>query len=429
MVRRQSLATEEFLQPFAAWRGFTLDNGSSRTTLPIMTTGQLLSTGRPFALVALLALATAGQAPGQRLVAGLDRSTLVRWVFVVGARSDCGVDSLAAVERLIAETMRLESIPGLVVGFSKDGCRWVKAYGTADLENGTPMDTASMFRLASVQKTMTAVAVLQLAERGRLDLDAPIQRYVPYFPTKPWPITARELLGHLSGIPHYVDREREQHFTKHVGTREAIAVFQDFDLVAEPGTKYLYSSYGYNLLGAAIEGASGKGYADYLRDHVWAPAGMRDTRMDDPVALIPRRVRGYQRVDGAVTNAEFIDVSSRFAAGGTRGTVPDLLRFLEALGSDRLLTPASRALMWTPMTTRAGERVPYAMGWQIPPFTNRGSLVMNDGGQPETRTFILSVPDQHFAMALAMNLEADVYAPIVFKVVEAALGLRLVRER
>jgi CubicO group peptidase (beta-lactamase class C family) len=188
-----------------------------------------------------------------------------------------------------------------------------------------------------------------------MDLDAEIQTYVPSFPRKEHPVTIRQLLGHLGGIPHYVDRAKEQHIREHKSTRESVAIFENFPLVAEPGTKWVYSSYGYNLLGAAIEGASKQPYAEYMRDHVWRPAGMVATQMDDPLALIPHRVRGYQLVDGEIRNSELIDVSSRFAAGGTRGTVPDLLRFMKALNEGKLLSPKSIDTMCTPMVTRGGR--------------------------------------------------------------------------
>ena len=337
--------------------------------------------------------------------------------------------TLADVEDTIRRVMEHERIPGMVVGFANDSCTWVRAYGYSDLENHVDMRPDASFRLASVQKTMTAVAVLQLVEQGRLDLDAPIQTYVPYYPRKRWDVTARQLLSHLGGIPHYVDREREQHFKTHFTTRQAIAVFENFPLESEPGTTYHYSSYGYDLLGAAIEGASGTSYADYMREHVWHPARMEDTRMDDPLAIIPRRVCGYQIVDSAVVNSEFVDVSSRFAAGGTRGTVADLLKFMKALGNGTLLQPRGEALMRAPAHDRANRPVPYAMGWQIPPFRDRGEIVTNDGGQQETRTFILWSPRERFCMALAMNLEADVYGPIVTTLFGYLAGRALVIER
>ena len=330
-------------------------------------------------------------------------------------------------EAAVRAEMQKSRIPGLTIGFVKDDFLWVEGFGSSDLENETPATERSAYRYASVQKSMTAVAVLQLVEQGRMDLDAEIQTYVPYFPRKPHPVTVRQLLGHLGGIPHYVDRAKEQHIKEHRTTREAVAIFENFPLVAEPGTKWVYSSYGYNLLGVAIEGASKQPYADYMREHVWQPAGMTDTRMDDPLVLIPHRVRGYQLVNGEIRNSEFIDISSRFAAGGTRGTVPDLLRFMKALNDGKLLSPQSIRTLYTPMVTRAGERTGfpgtegYAMGWNVVKQPS-GLVYMNDGGQQETRTFILNVPEKHFAIAFAMNIESDDIAPVYLQLYEAILG-------
>lgn len=336
---------------------------------------------------------------------------------------------LPEYEAFVRTWMRENDVPGLTIGFSKDDYTWVKAFGVADVENATPMRIDASYRLASVQKSMTAVAVLQLAEEGKLDLDADIRTYVPYYPAKPHRITARQLLSHLGGVPHYVNRDVEQHIKEHKSTRDAVAIFAGFDLIAEPGTRYSYSSYGYNLLGAAIEAASGQSYGDYMRDHVWRPAGMLDTRMDDPLELIPHRVRGYRPADGALRNSEFIDISSRFAAGGTRSTVPDLLRFMRALNNGTLLSEASRTLMYTQARTKAGAPVPYALGWQIVPFENRGSIVVNDGGQQETRTNIIHDPATRFSMALAMNLEADIYGPVIERLWTIVQGRPLVRTR
>ena len=164
-----------------------------------------------------------------------------------------------------------------------------------------------------------------------------MQTYVPYFPKKQWPVTVRQVLGHLGGISHYKNPANELHIKDHRSTREAIALFENFDLVAEPGTRYSYSSYGYNLLGAIVEAASGMSFGDYMRENIWQPLGMTSTRMDDPLDVIPNRVRGYQLLDGKVKNSEFIDISSRFAAGGTRSTIPDLLKFAKGMMDGNLL--------------------------------------------------------------------------------------------
>jgi len=337
--------------------------------------------------------------------------------------------SLADYEQFVNLWIAEKHVPSVTIGFFKNGDVWIRSFGYADIENHTPATGDSMYRFASVQKSMTAVAVLQLAEAGKLDLVADIRRYVPYFAAKAHVITPRLLLSHLSGLPHYVNRETEQHITAHKTTREAVAIFEKFDLLFEPGTRYQYSSYGYNLLGAAIENVANQPYAAYMREHVWLPANMPSTRMDDPLDLIPNRVRGYQFIDGELKNSEFVDVSSRFAAGGTRGTVKDLLNFMRALNDGKLLSSRMRELMYSQAITKTGEAVPYALGWQIPPFANRGAIVTNDGGQQETRTFILNDPKHNFGMALAMNVEADIYGPLVMKLYEAANGIPLTIKR
>jgi CubicO group peptidase (beta-lactamase class C family) len=347
----------------------------------------------------------------------------------VSSRAAPGAPAIGAIEAGIARRLKA-GVPAITAGFVHRGRRWAKGFGLADVENGTPASAATAYRFASVQKAMTAVAVLQLAEAGALDLDGDIRGLVPYFPAKPWSITPRQLLGHQGGIRHYVNRAVEQHFTDHKDTRAAVALFAAFDLVAEPGTRFSYSSYGYNLLGAAIEGASGQSYADYMRDHIWRPAGMTATRLDDPLAIIPHRARGYQLIDGALRNSEFVDVSSRFAAGGTRGTVPDLLGFMAALNDGLLLPPSRIAELHAPMRTRGGgfSGFPgtegYAMGWNV--LRADGRLVLqNDGGQQETRTMIVNVPDEKLCIATAQNLEKDDDGlPLAFEIYEAVLGRR-----
>ena len=150
---------------------------------------------------------------------------------------------------------------------------------------------------------MTAVAVLQLVERGAIDLDAPIQKYVPSFPEKPWPVTARLLLGHLGGVRHYRDDE-PTNTRSYANATEGLAFFKDDPLVVEPGTRFLYSTYGYNLLGAAVEGVSGKPFIEALKEGVLDPAGMVSTRVDEVAPLIPNRAQGYVRLpSGEVRNS------------------------------------------------------------------------------------------------------------------------------
>ncbi|MGV8869085.1 MAG: serine hydrolase [Janthinobacterium svalbardensis] len=311
---------------------------------------------------------------------------------------------LADFDGWVAQRMGTQRIPGVTVGFSQGEVEWVKGYGYADLENRVPATARSSYRLASVTKPMTAVAILQLVEQGKVDLDAPVQTYVPYFPVKAFPVTVRQLLGHLGGIDAYRDSQAEQHFKEHKDTRQSIAVFEQFDLIAEPGTRFRYTSYGYNLLGAVIEGASGESYGGYMRRHVWGPLGMDAIVMDDPDAVISHRVRGY-RLDGqALKNSEFIDISSRFSAGGTRASVPDMLAFGRGVHAGKILSAASVAAMVQPMATRAGRLTNYGMGWEIFPTGGRYAIA-HSGQQPETVTYLVSFPSRKLTIAVAANLE------------------------
>src|SRR6266446_5369500 len=212
--------------------------------------------------------------------------------------------------------MTSKKIPGLSVAVVSDNqLRWQRGYGMADLENSVPAKAATVYRIASVAKPITAVAVMQLVERGKLDLDAPIQKYVPTFPGKPWPITTRQLLGHLSGIRNYKQNEFPNQYDNtrlYSSLTEALSIFKDDPLDFEPGTKYSYTTYGYTLLGTVIEGASGMSYVDYMRENVFKPAKMSHTQADNVFDIIPNRARGYGpkvygKFDGELRNAALAD--------------------------------------------------------------------------------------------------------------------------
>jgi CubicO group peptidase (beta-lactamase class C family) len=329
---------------------------------------------------------------------------------------------LAAFEEMVRKQMAADHAPGIAIAIADGDATWARAFGQADVEDGAPLKPESSFRLASITKPMTATAVLQLVEKGKMTLDAEIQTYVPYFPKKKTPVTVRQLLGHLGGISHYKN-DAELHIREHRTTREAIAIFEGFDLVADPGTKFRYSTYGYNLLGAAIEGASGHAYGDYMRANVWNPAGMSDTRMDDPRAIIPNRVRGYEWKDGRLVNSEFIDISSRFAGGGTRTTVLDLLRFARASTAGRLVSRETFSKMTTPMTVADGHYTDYGMGWGIDPQNGR-YVVSHSGGQNETRTLLYVLPARGMAIAAATNFESGNLSWYVQALASAVLGER-----
>lgn len=328
---------------------------------------------------------------------------------------------LREFEAFAQQQMKSANIPGLSVAVMKDDFIWSKGFGLADVENNVPATATSSYRLASVTKPMTAVAVLKLVEEGKIDLDAEVQKYVPSFPKKQWPITIRQLLTHTGGVSHYKDVAAESHFKEPKNTVESLAVFRDFDLVAEPGTRWEYSSYGYVLLGAVIEGATGKPYAEVMREKVWEPLGMTSTRMDDMRVVIPNRVRGYEVNGGKLRNAEYVDVTSRFSAGGTRSTVVDMIAFVRGVAAGKVLSPEMLDRMWTQVRTKDGVATRWGLGWEVQPVAGR-FRVHHDGAQPETSTYLVYIPREHFAIALAANLERADLNPFANQLASLFLG-------
>ena len=163
-------------------------------------------------------------------------------------------------------------------------------------------------------------------------------------------------------------------------------------------------------------------YGDYMKQNVWGPAGMTDTRMDDPQEVIPNRVRGYRLLNGEVKNSEFVDISSRFAAGGTRSTIPDLLKYARSIIDGRFLSSEGMITATTSMSTRDGRLTNYAMGWDTAPSSGR-YLLAHSGGQQETMTLLYVLPSRKLALAIGMNFENSnpgVYLDRLFQLVTGA---------
>ena len=330
------------------------------------------------------------------------------------------------IEAAITDWMTKSKAPALSVAIVTDNqMRWSKGYGLADVENSVPAKADTAYRLASIGKSITAVAVMQLVERGKLDLNAPINRYCAAYPEKQslkdasdkqFPITVRQILVHQSGVRH--NKLDEILTTRHYSSiTEAVGSFKDDPLVVEPETKYSYSTPGYTLLGCAIETVSGMSYIDYLRQNIFKPAGMTRTFVDDVYAIIPNRARGYRKtLAGEVQNAPLHDTSIKIPGGGLVTTAEDIAKFAIALNTNKLVKPETLAQMWTKPKTRDGKEQDYGMGVLI---ANWGGVlrITNDGSQAGTRTYLLLMPKQGLAVAMMTNLERAFCEEIVPKII------------
>lgn len=324
------------------------------------------------------------------------------------SEADKYADKIQAFREFVRTSMPQDRIPGMTVGFTWGDYTWVEGFGYADLENRTPAKADSAYRLASITKSITGEAIVQLAERGRVDLDAEIQRYVPDYPAQKWPVTVRNLLTHTGG-----GQVGSGLGPEHVTTKEVVARISKYPIQEETGVRFNYQTAGYNLLGAAIENVSGKSFDEYLRENILLPAGMKDTGMDDVRRLWPNRVRGYEVDNGSgqFVNAPFLDVSSRFGGGGLTGTVPDLLRWPAAAFGGKILSPKWVDEMIRPFTSKSGRftgigdgDIYYTLGWMVLPVN--GSYVLHAAGsQKGTETILYYFPERRLTIAVATNLQ------------------------
>jgi CubicO group peptidase (beta-lactamase class C family) len=315
------------------------------------------------------------------------------------------------IEAAVSKFMASTHVPGVSVAVVENGeYEWAEGFGLADVENSVPASEHTLFRLASISKSLTAVGAMQLVERGQLDLDAPIQKYCPAFPVKQAPITTREVMGHLGGIRHYKSDspdEAELGNTKHFDNpiQAGIDFFKNDPLVADPGTHFHYSTQGYTLVGCVMEGASGAKYLDFMRQNVLAPAGMEHTQSDDRFAIIPYRTRFYRATkSGTVQNADFLDSSYKIPGGGWLSSAEDMARFEVAMLDDKLLKRATRDLMWTPLKPSDGSKDTYGLGWGASDETGFAA-VGHSGGQQGTSTAFFIAPAQRTGVVVLTNME------------------------
>lgn len=338
------------------------------------------------------------------------------------------------ISQVASASLQTNQLPGLAVAVAKQGEIWSAGFGKADLEQNVPVTAQSMFRSASIAKWFTATAAMRLVEDDKLNLDAPIQQYCPQFPTKPWPITSRELLTHTSGIRDYygdngekpsteagrkalaelIERENSTQYTRYTDVIKPLDSFKDDPLLFQPGTSVRYTSLGYRVLGCVLEGAAHTPYRTLMRDLVFVPAGMTSVTEDDALAIIPHRVAGYSRgPNNTIIRAEFRDVSENLPAGGYLSTAEDLVRFAVAFHSGKLVSGATRDLMIEHPKLTDGTPTPnpfgtpnfyYGMGIMIDPGEAQTAW-FHTGGQSGASALLFFFPKADVAVATMTNMD------------------------
>lgn len=362
----------------------------------------------------LLGQAQPSCAPSIKLNARQMKSVLFPLLFLGNLLITYAQDSTSAVidyahsaETLIQEAAEAALFAGASAGFSVDGkIKWQGAAGYCDEDRSVVCQANTINRIASISKTITAVAALQLHEQGHLDLDIPIQHYLPDYPAfASSKITTRQLLHQTSGIGAYASAKETETKTEYPSLTDACAVFQDRELLFEPGERYAYTTYGYVLLGRVIEAASGQTYEAYIQKHIFDKVGMVNSGVEYFEMDYPNKSSFFTRTKkGKIKVAKANNLSNRVPGGGIYSTVEDLLRFGQGLLDHTLLSDSSFALMQTYPDVDRGNNNPYGMGFFLyGDHPTYGPVMGHSGEQTGAAGQLMLLPEQETVIVVLSN--------------------------
>jgi D-alanyl-D-alanine carboxypeptidase len=308
--------------------------------------------------------------------------------------------------------------PGGVVLVVKDGKPiFRKAFGLASVELGTPMQPEMVFRIGSITKQITAAAILKLVEEGKVDLKAPIHRYLEDLP-KPWEgVTVEQLLNHTAGIPNHTEvASYWNHIREDLAPTKLLETYvAHMPLDFEPGTKYHYSNTGYILLGMIIEKASGQPYADFLEKRFFEPLGLKRMHYGSEIELIPGLVPGYTK---GPKPSPYRSTTQTFASGGLVGDADDVAQWLLDLYECKVLKPESLAKMMTSTKLKNGQDVGYGFGIGFRPLGTM-RLAGHAGGVPGFKSWAEADPASRTIVVILNNTDTPkgddaAYAKAIF---------------
>jgi CubicO group peptidase (beta-lactamase class C family) len=291
-----------------------------------------------------------------------------------------------------------------------------KGYGSANLEWDVPNSPATKFRLGSVTKQFTAASILLLQERGKLNVEDPVKKYMADAPAAWDKITIYHLLTHTSGIPSFTGFPEYAKWEPFAATpAEQVARFRDKPLDFAPGEKWSYSNSGYVLLGYLIEKITGGSYEKFVRENIFTPLGMQDSGYDSNSAVIARRAAGYSPDKGGLQNAGFVHMSIPFSAGALYSTTEDLLKWERGLFGGKLLSAASLKTMTAPFKSD------YACGLFVETKEGR-KAIQHGGGIEGFNTQLTYYPDDKLTVVVLGNVNGMAPTQIAAKLSAIAHG-------
>ena len=337
--------------------------------------------------------------------------------------SGADAERSARVDAVFAEYQRADS-PGCALGvFRRGAIDYARGYGMANLELGAAITPSTVFDIGSTSKQFSAFAILLLDQEGKLDVDDDVRKYVPELPHYGPTLTLRHLMQHTSGLRDYLELFwlGGVHSKDVTTAQDALdAIVRQKALNFEPGDEYLYSNSGFFLLSEIVKRVSGKTLAEFAREGIFEPLGMRHTRyLDDPQDIVPNRATGYVRTDEGELEIEMSDFEQT-GDGAVYTTVEDLFLWDRNFYHPRVGTAEMLALMQTPGTLQSGKPMTYGLGLQMRDY--RGLRSVSHGGSwAGYRAELLRFPDQELSVACLCNLGGTDPSDLARKVAEVYL--------
>ena len=307
----------------------------------------------------------------------------------------------AKIDRVIKQHMFAQKIPGISLAVVREGhIVLLKSYGLANVEHQVPVKPETIFQTGSIGKQFTAAAVMILVQENKLSLDDKISKYFPDAPATWKNITVRHLLTHTSGFGDYPsDLDLRRDYTE----AEFFASFKKAPLDFAAGSSWNYSNVGFVTLGMLIRKVTGKFYGDFLQERIFQPLGMTTARVISEADIVPNRAAGYRLVKNVLKNQEWVSPSMNTTADGALYvSILDLAKWDAALNTDRPLTQASRAQIWTPVRLNNGATKDYGFGWHLAELHGH-RMVFHGGAWQGFKSFIIRFLDTKLTLIYLAN--------------------------
>jgi len=344
------------------------------------------------------------------------------------AQQSTRTDLLDQIDKIVQETMERDQVVGVSVGVMIGAEIIVaKGYGYADLENDVKASEHTVYRIGSITKQFTAVAIMQLVEQGKLKLDDDLTKFQPDYPTKGHEITVERLLNHTSGIKGYTEMGDKLGNGKvaywDLSHQELIDLFSAEPFEFAPGDKFQYNNSAYYLLGVIIEKAVGTSYTKYLEEHIWKPLGMNESFYLDNTPIIKNRAEGYEVREGQVVNDDVrLNMAIPYSDGALGSSVVDLCKWQLALNKNRLIREESYRRMITPGKLNDGKPITYGYGFLLSNLDGHRKIEHN-GGIKGFRTQLSYYPDDDLTIVVLCNTGSANAAALESRIARTVMGI------